>query len=83
MSPNNFVVTAYDVYGNVATSYIGTVQFTSNDPQAVLPANFTFTAEDDGTHIFSARLVTAETQFITATDTVTKSITGTETGIEV
>ncbi len=36
-------VTAEDPYGNVATGYAGTVQFTSSDPQAGLPANDTFT----------------------------------------
>ena len=37
-------VTAYDAYGNVATGYTGTVAFTSSDPQACFPADYTFTA---------------------------------------
>ena len=36
-------VTAEDPYGNVATGYTGTV-FTSSDPKASLPANYTFPA---------------------------------------
>src|SRR5216683_1259252 len=32
-------VTAQDPYGNTATSYTGTVKFTSSDSQATLPAN--------------------------------------------
>src|SRR5262249_46151336 len=32
-----FTVTAYDVFGNVATGYRGTVHFTSSDAQAGLP----------------------------------------------
>ena len=67
---DNFTVTAYDPYGNIATGYTGTVQFTSADSQAVLPANYTFVATDDGTHTFSATLKTAGTQYITATDTL-------------
>ena len=38
-TPETFTVTAYDAYGNVATGYTGTVQFTSSDSQAVLPAD--------------------------------------------
>ncbi|MFY0565578.1 beta strand repeat-containing protein [Archangium lansingense] len=34
--------TAYDAYGNVATSYGGTVQVTSSDAAGVLPANVAF-----------------------------------------
>ena len=32
------IVTAYDPYGNVATGYTGTVELTSSDGQALLPA---------------------------------------------
>src|SRR5207247_575599 len=60
-----------------------TVAFTSSDGQAVLPANYTFTNSDVGVHTFSATLKTAGTQSITAKDTVTASITGTQSGITV
>ena len=76
-------VTAHDAYGNVATGYSGTVAFTSSDPKASLPANYTFTAADAGTMTFSATLVTAGTQNLTATDTTTSTITGTESNIAV
>ena len=79
----NATVTAYDPYGNIATGYTGTVHFTSSDTQATLPANYTFTAADNGTHTFSVTLKTAGTQSITATDTKTSTITGTESGITV
>ena len=62
----------------MTTGYTGTVHFTSSDGSAVLPANYTFTAGDAGTHVFSVTLKTAGTQSITATDTVTGSITGTQ-----
>ena len=73
---NNVTVTAYDAYGNMATGYVGTVHFTSSDPKAVLPANYTFTAADAGAHTFSVTLSTPGTQSITVTDTATASITG-------
>jgi len=78
--PGNFTVTARDAYGNTATGYGGTVTFTSSDPSAQLPANSTLTK---GTATFSATFQTVGTQSLTATDTVTKSITGTQKGITV
>ena len=82
-SSNSFTVTAQDGLGNTATGYAGTVHFTSSDPQAVLPANYTFVAGDSGAHMFSATLKTSGTQSITATDTVTASIAGTQSTITV
>ncbi len=80
---HNVTVTAHDAFGNVATGYTGTVHFTSSDAQAVLPANYTFTGADNGVHTFSVTLKTAGTQSITATDTVTGTITGTQSAITV
>src|SRR5207253_2563189 len=78
-------VTAKDANGNTATGYTGTVKFTSSDGQAVLPANYTFVAADNGAHTFTngVTLKTAGTQSITATDTVTATITGSQSGITV
>ena len=76
-------VTATDAYGNRVSSYLGTVHFTSTDAKAGLPANYTFTAADDGVHTFSVTLKTAGTQSVTATDTKTASIKGAQTGIVV
>src|SRR5207247_4837345 len=42
----SLTVTAKDANNNTLTSYLGTVHFTSTDPAAVLPANYTFTAVD-------------------------------------
>ncbi|HYC92091.1 MAG TPA: hypothetical protein VEO54_22955, partial [Thermoanaerobaculia bacterium] len=50
-------LTAYDVNGNVATGYRGTVQFTSTDGAATLPVAYTFTAADAGTRLFPAGLI--------------------------
>jgi FKBP-type peptidyl-prolyl cis-trans isomerase 2 len=76
-------VTATDAYGNRIHGYLGTVQFTSSDAKAKLPANYKFTAADAGTHVFSVILKTRGTQSVRATDTVTGTITGVQSGIVV
>src|SRR5262249_13160053 len=76
-------VTARDASGNAAPGYPGTVHFTSSDVQAALPADYTFTAADNGVHTFAVTFKTAGTQAVTATDTATASNTGTQTGIVV
>ena len=76
-TPFNFTVTALDQFNNTATSYTGTVQFSSNDGQAVLPAGSTLT---NGVGTFSATLKTAGNQTITATD---GTITGASNSIAV
>jgi hypothetical protein len=77
----NFTVTAKDAFGNLATGYTGTVTCTSSDPQAALPANYTFVSGDAGAHTFTATLKTAGPQSITATDTITSTVKGSQTGI--
>ncbi|HEX8172931.1 MAG TPA: NEW3 domain-containing protein [Thermoanaerobaculia bacterium] len=69
-------VTAKDAFNNIATSYTGTVAFTSTDGAAVLPSNYTFVAGDGGTHLFSATLKTAGTRTITANDGTRNATTG-------
>ena len=70
--PFNVSVNAVDAYANLATSYAGTVHFTSSDPQAVLPANTTL----NGSSNFSVILKSLGPQTVTATDTVTASLKG-------
>ncbi|MBI2830659.1 MAG: hypothetical protein HYX79_00180 [Chloroflexi bacterium] len=80
-------VTAKDQYGNTATGYVGTIAFTSSDADAgvVLPANYIFLAGDNGTKTFTGgvKLQTVGEQAVTATDTLTGTITGTQTAITV
>ncbi len=76
----SFTVTALDASNNVVTNYAGTVQFTSTDARAVLPANTSLT---NGTATFSATMKTAGNQTVTVTDTTTASITGTSNSIDV
>jgi Bacterial Ig domain len=70
-----FTVKAEDQFNNTATGYTGTVAFTSSDHGAstVLPGNSRLTS---GVGTFSATLTTAGIQTLTATDTVTASLTG-------
>ncbi len=79
-SPVSVTVTALNFYGNVVTGYSGTVHFTSSDGAAALPADTTLTS---GTGSFQATLNTDGYQTVTATDTVTSSITGTSGTITV
>jgi hypothetical protein len=69
-------VTALDVYGNQATSYLDQVAFSSSDAQAALPAAYTFTPGDQGSRAFSVTLNTVGTQTLTATDTLVPALTG-------
>jgi hypothetical protein len=84
-APFSFTVTAKDVNGGTVTGYTGTVHFTSTDLAASLPADYTFVGGDGGVHAFTngATLNTTGGQTITATDTVTSSITGTSGTITV
>ena len=79
----SLTVTAQNASGQTDSSYLGTIHFTSNDAQAALPANYTFTTTDHGTHTFTITLKTAGSQSITATDASTSTITGTLSGISV
>jgi hypothetical protein len=66
----DITVTAIDDYGNIYQDYSGTVNFTSTDPLAVLPDNYTFAPSTDrGTHTFKA-LVQFNTPGV-STNTVT------------
>ena len=64
----------------MATSYTGTVHFTSSDAQAILPANATLT---NGVGTFNVTLETAGSQTVTATDTTTSTIAGNSGAVSV
>ena len=62
-------VTAKDSAGNAAIQYTGTVHFTSSDPLATLPPDYTFVSADRGAHFFGPFVFrTAGPQTVTATD---------------
>ena len=70
----NVNVTLYDKYGNIATGYNGTVNFTSTDSQAVLPSNYTFTSSDMGRHQFTVTLNTSGNQWVNVSDVANSSL---------
>lgn len=75
------VVRARDAYGVTVPNYTGTVNFTSTDTSAVMPASYTFQASDAGVKSFNVTFNAAGTWTLTATDSVKSSIAGTSNNI--
>jgi hypothetical protein len=69
-------VTAADISNATVTGYRGSVHFTSSDGSASLPADYTFTLADNGSHTFSVTLNTAGNQTIVVTDKSDATIRG-------
>jgi len=69
----DFTVTALNQNNQIVSGYTGTVHFTSSDGAATLPADSKLTG---GQGTFTATLRTLGNQTITATDTVTTTLTG-------
>jgi hypothetical protein len=78
-------VTAKDASApaQTATGYRGTVQFSSDDVNAQLPADYTFTAADNGSKTFAVKFMTAGTHTRTVRDKADSTITGSQGGISV
>jgi hypothetical protein len=72
----SIAVQALDQFNNPVPGYQGSVHFSSSDSLAQLPANYTFTAADNGVHTFGLVLNTQGSQSITVTDTVNNSVQG-------
>jgi RHS repeat-associated protein len=80
---STITVTAVGPNGQPDTSYVGTIHFTSSDPRAVLPADYTFQPGDNGTKTFPIVLKTAGPQTVTATDITALAATGTSSVVTV
>ncbi len=78
----DITVTALNENNQLAVDYLGTVHFTSSDPQAILPTDYTFTVADQGVHTFTVTLKTSGSQSMTVTDTADATITG-DTAVQV
>lgn len=63
-----FRLTARLASGAVDGAYAGTVNFTSTDPIAALPAAYTFVGGDAGTRLFRARLKSTGNRTVVASD---------------
>jgi hypothetical protein len=81
--PQSLIVTALDSDGNPLTNYTGTVHFQSSDPQADLPADYTFTTGDHGTRTFDVTLKMAGTWSLSVADTNTAVFSDTLGGLTV
>ncbi len=82
-TPGSGSVTAVDAFGNIAGDYRNTIHFTSSDPHAQLPADYTFTVADAGMHTFTATLTTPGTQSLTVADKANPNLHGDQAGIDV
>src|SRR5207248_1627197 len=60
-------VTAEDAFGNPVTDYTGTAHFAATDAQAVLPADHTFVAADQGSFSAPVTFKTVGSQTLTVT----------------
>jgi hypothetical protein len=75
--PFSLTVTAQNPIGTTNSVYRGTLHFTSSDSRAVLPADYTFTTGDAGTHVFTGvAFNTPGTVTITATDPISSYVIG-------
>jgi hypothetical protein len=81
-NPLSVTVSILTANATVDLSYIGTVHFTTTDPQAVLPADYSFVPADAGTHVFALTLKTSGSQSITASDTGNSALHATQTVVE-
>jgi hypothetical protein len=66
--PFPITVTVRNGSNTVIGAYRGTVHFTSSDGSAILPADYTFTATDSGSHTFMVTLQSVGSQTITVSD---------------
>jgi len=72
-------VTVKDETGKVDAGFTGKIHFTTKDTSAVLPADYTFTAADKGTHQFSVTFKTKGVQTLTLASNGVKSASGSTT----
>ena len=72
--PMTVTVTALDMYNNPASLYRGIIKLTATDPNASLPANYTFNANDMGvkTYPHGVTWVHSGNQTLSATDFVAR-----------
>jgi Bacterial Ig-like domain (group 1) len=87
-----FTLTALDAFGNTATSCTSTVQFSTNNANSTVPADYTFVGADSGIHFFAGTAqgnslifgtASASSTTVTAVDAANAALTGSVTGITV
>jgi hypothetical protein len=75
-TPVSISVQSLDLYNNPVPTYRRTIHFSSSDPAAVLPYDYTFTLNDNGHHTFTVILKTPGYQTVTVTDVDLPVISG-------
>ena len=70
------MIVALDASDHVVTDYSRTLHFTSTDSGATLPLDYTFTSDDQGSHLFSVVFATAGDQTLTAIDVYSENFFG-------
>jgi hypothetical protein len=78
-------VTVLDQFGTLYPTYTGTIEFSSNDTGATLPAQYTFQAADLGSKSFpdSVMFSTAGIYYVMAEDVSVATLFGSQENIEV
>ncbi len=79
------VVTVVDAYANIVTDYAGTIAFAATDPQATVPADYTFQPVEGGAHTFAGEVTlrTAGDHTLSANEVGGNSAAGTSDSIAV
>lgn len=77
--PVSVTITVRDATGATLSTYLGTVTFSSTDLAASVPANYTFTKADAGTHTFTFTPRTAGTQTLYVHDVKAQGVKGSST----
>jgi predicted outer membrane repeat protein len=75
----SFTVNALTPAGNPAATFVEVVHFTSSDPNAQLPPDYTFTSADAGSHTFSLTAETGGSQSVTVTDLARPALNASQT----
>jgi sugar lactone lactonase YvrE len=79
--PGSFTVTAVDGFGDPVPGYTGTVHFSSTDPSAQLPVDYTFSPDNQGTQTFTATFNTPGTYTLFVQQVDDPTLTGAQAGI--
>src|SRR5262249_774726 len=75
-TPITVTVRSLDQFNGLNAGFTGTIHFSSSDPNAALPADYTFTSADNGVKTFSVVLNTAALQTVNVTQTNNATIAG-------
>lgn len=74
-----FTLRVTDQFGNTIPSYTGTIVFSSNDQRAVIKPPYTFTAADQGSHVFVGGVTFATAGVETLTAVSSENLVGNAT----